>query len=304
MLDALLQKKNHNSFRDDIFCTQKFIDHSEISHLRVLLREKFLKVLLQPLHRTPGKHPDISKMLQEFRQEYDFPSIALFVRNWVCDCETCIKHERLNNTRFTAEIFHIQKLDQGSECFTQIDLLPELPPSGGYEIIFTAIDVFPRYGFAHSVGNPTAVDTAKFFISITSRHACLPTLFLTDKRNVFVSQVIDEVGKKPGKFLKHATKKHAQTIGVLERAHATIESSSKKASGEYRKQWRNYLLLQHWITIGLQARIPALIGNKAEFFMAGITQHRKSQTRTKIQSHYHTYYRLCRCNTRQNWNFF
>ena len=41
--------------------------------------------------------------------------------------------------------------------------------------------------------------------------------------------------------LKHVTTKHAQTIGVLERAHATIKTSLKLASGEYRKQWHKYL---------------------------------------------------------------
>ena len=41
--------------------------------------------------------------------------------------------------------------------------------------------------------------------------------------------------------MKHATTKHAQTIGVLERAHATIKTSLKMASGEYRKQWHKYL---------------------------------------------------------------
>ena len=41
--------------------------------------------------------------------------------------------------------------------------------------------------------------------------------------------------------LKHATTKHAQTIGVLERAHATIKTSLKVASVEYRKQWLKYL---------------------------------------------------------------
>ena len=41
--------------------------------------------------------------------------------------------------------------------------------------------------------------------------------------------------------MKHATTKHAQTIGVLERAHATIMTSLKTASGEYRKQWHKYL---------------------------------------------------------------
>ena len=123
----------------------------------------------------------------------------------------------------------------------QIDLLPELPPSGGYENIITSIDVFSRCTFAHPVSNPTAVNTAKVIINIMTRHAYLPTLILTDKGSVFVSQVVHEVAGTLGINLKHATTKHAQTIGVLERAHATIKTSLKMASGEYRKQWHKYL---------------------------------------------------------------
>ena len=74
-----------------------------------------------------------------------------------------------------------------------------------------------------------------------TRHAYLPTLIITDKGSVFVSQVIHEVTEILGINLKHATTKHAQTIGVLERAHATIKTSLKMASGEYRKQWHKYL---------------------------------------------------------------
>ena len=74
-----------------------------------------------------------------------------------------------------------------------------------------------------------------------TRHAYLPTLIITDKGSVFVSQVIQEVAEILGIDLKHATIKHAQTIGVLERARATIKTSLKLASGEYKKQWHNYL---------------------------------------------------------------
>ena len=123
----------------------------------------------------------------------------------------------------------------------QIDLLPGLPPSGGYENIITAIDVFSRYAFAYPISNPTAVNTAIVIIDIMTRHAYLPTLIITDKGSVFVCQVIHEVAEILGVNLKHATTKHARTIGVLERAHATIKTSLKMASGEYRKQWHKYL---------------------------------------------------------------
>ena len=77
----------------------------------------------------------------------------------------------------------------------QIDLLPELPPSGGCENIITAIDVFSSYAVAYPVSNPTAVNTAKVIIVIMTRHAYLPTLIITDKGSVSVSQVIHEVAE-------------------------------------------------------------------------------------------------------------
>ena len=67
-----------------------------------------------------------------------------------------------------------------------------------------------------------------------TRHAYLPTPIITDKESVFVSQVIDEVAEILGINLKHSTTKHAQTIGFLERAHATFKTSLKMTSGEYR----------------------------------------------------------------------
>ena len=93
----------------------------------------------------------------------------------------------MNNTRTTPEIFFIPERDLGPEDLRQIDLLPELPPSGGYENNITAFDVFQRYAFAYPVSNPTAVNTTKAIIDIMTRHAFLPMLIITDKGGVFVS---------------------------------------------------------------------------------------------------------------------
>ena len=235
------RNKKRIIIKDDILYRQYYNDIGEVSHLQVLLPGQLLKVLLQTLHGTAGKHPTISKMMQEIRQKYYFPSIATYVRNWVRDCEICIQHKRINNTRITPELIHIPEWDHGREDLMQIDFLPELPPSGGYENIITAIDVISRYAFAYPVSNPTAVNTAKVIIDIMTRHAYLPTLIITDRGSIFVFQVIHEVAEILGINLKPATTEHAQTLGVLERAHATIKTSLKMASGEYRKQWHKYL---------------------------------------------------------------
>ena len=179
------RNKKRNIIKDDILCRQYYNDLGEVSHLPVLLPGTLLKVLLQSLHGTAGKHPGISKMMQENSQKYYFPTIALYVRNWVRNCETCIQDKRINNTRITPELIHIQDWDLGPADLMQIDLLPELPPSGGHENIITAIDVFSRYAFAYPVSNRTAVNTAKVIIDIMTRHAHLSTLLITDKGSVF-----------------------------------------------------------------------------------------------------------------------
>ena len=122
----------------------------------------------------------------------------------------------------------------------QIDLLPELRPGGGYEIVITAINVFSKYAFAYTVSNPTA----NVIVDIMTRHAFLPTVIVTDKGSVFVFQVIHKVDEILGTNLKHATTKYAQTIGVLQRARAKIRTSMKMASGQYRKQWHKYLPIE------------------------------------------------------------
>ena len=235
------RNKKRIIIKDDILYRQYYNDIGQISHSQVLLPGQLLKVLLQSLQGTAGRHPGVSKKFQEIRQKYYFPSIATYVRNWVRDCRICIQDKRINNTRITPELIHIPEWDLGPEDLMQVDQLPELPPSGGYENFITATDVFSRYAFAYPASNPTAENTAKVIKDIMTRHAYLPTLIITDKGSVFVSQVIHEVAEILGINLKHATTKHAPTIGVLERAHATIKTFLKMASSEYRKQWHKYL---------------------------------------------------------------
>ena len=235
------RNKKRIIIKDVILCRQYYYDLGEVSHLQVFLPRQLLKVLIESLEGTPSKHPGISKMVQEFEQKYYFPSMPTCVRNWVRDCETCIQDKRMKNTRITPELIHIPEWDFGPEDLRQIDLLPEIPPSGGYEKFITALDVFSRYAFAYPVSNPTAVNTPKVIIDIMTRHAHLPTLIITNKGSVFVSQVKHEVAEILGISLNHATTKHAQTIGVLERAHASIKISLKMTSNECMEQWHKYL---------------------------------------------------------------
>ena len=56
-----------------------------------------------------------------------------------------------------------------------------------------------------------------------------------------MSQVIKEVAEVPRNTLPHATTKHAQTIGMLERTHASLKKTLKIETGERRSMWYKYV---------------------------------------------------------------
>ena len=107
----------------------------------------------------------------------------------------------------------------------------------------TAIDVFSRYLFAYPLIEATATNVAKVIIDIMTKHSYLPTILITDKGFAFTSTIIAEIYQILGITLKCATTKHPQTIGKLERTHASLKTNLKMASGDYRQQWNKYLPL-------------------------------------------------------------
>ena len=229
--------------KDEILTRQNFDETGNVKYHQILLPQHLIQELLQSLHGTAHKHPGISKMLQEIRQRYHYPNMAKHVKKWVEGCEQCARDKRVPNATITPELLNLPEWDLGPEDAMQIDLLPNLPPSGGYENVLTAIDVFSRYLFAYPLTDTSAINVAKALIDIMTKHSYLPTTLITDKGTAFTSTIIAEVTQIFSITLKCATTKHPQTIGKLERTHASLKTNLKMACGEYRRQWHKYLPL-------------------------------------------------------------
>ena len=119
----------------------------------------------------------------------------------------------------------------------QTDLVPKIYPFVGFENMLTALDVFSRYLFAYRTSKQDTKTVAKDISNIKTKHAYLPTTLISDKGSAFASHVNEEVASVLGITPKHATTKHAQTIGVLELSHASVEEALKIDTGERRSLW-------------------------------------------------------------------
>ena len=227
--------------KDGLLYRNYFGEIGSVKYYQIIIPKQLVKEVLRSLHGEFGKHPGISKTIIACREKYYFPKMAQLIREWVISCKQCIRESRIDPSLTRPPLQNSNEHITAPEDAIQIELVPELPPSGGYENIVTAMDVFSRYLFAYPTANQDAKTIAKVLINIMTKHAYLPTTFISDKCTAFTSHVIKEVAGVLGVTLKHATTKHAQTIGLLERSHTSIRKALKIETGERRSLWHKYI---------------------------------------------------------------
>ena len=227
--------------KDGLLYRKYFGETGSVKYYQILIPKQLVKEVLRSLHGEFGRHQGISKTIIAYREKYYFPKMAQLIREWVISCEQCIRESRIDPSLTRPPLQNPNEHITAPEDAIQIDLVPELPPSGGYENIVKAMDVFSRYLFAYPTTNQDAKTIAKVLTNIMTKHAYLPTTLISDKGTAFMSHVIKEVAGVLGITLKHATTKHAQTIGLLERSHMSIKQALNIETGDRRSFWHKYV---------------------------------------------------------------
>ena len=105
----------------------------------------------------------------------------------------------------------------------------------------TLLNVFFCYFFAYPTPNQDAKISVKVIFSNMTKHAHSPTTLISNTGTAFLSHVIKEVAGVLRNTLKHASTKHARTIGLLEQPHRSIRQALKMETGERRSLWPKYV---------------------------------------------------------------
>ena len=226
---------------DDLLFRTNFGEKGSVKYYQILIPKEIVKGVLRSLHGEFGKHPGIHKTIIAYREKYYLPKTAQLYREWVMSCEQSLRESVIDHSLTHPPLQNPNEHITAPEDAMQFDLVPDFPPCGGYENLVTAVDLFSRYLFAYPTSNQDAKTIAKVLINIMTKDAYLPTTLISDKGTAFMSHVIKEVAGVLGITLKHATTKHAQTIGLLEQSHASIKQALKIETGERRSLWHKYI---------------------------------------------------------------
>ena len=142
--DGLLFRKNNGETGSVNYCLK-------------LIPKKLLDKVLRILHGENGKQPGVTKTIFAYGQNYYYSTMAQLFTEWVKPCEQCFTESRIDRILTRPLKQNPNEHITVPEDAMQIDLVPQLPPSRGYENIVTATDVFSRYSFAY----PTSKEEAK-----------------------------------------------------------------------------------------------------------------------------------------------
>ena len=179
--------------KDALLFRKHYGETGSVKYYQFLIPKQLVTEVLRNLHGEFGKHPGITKTIIAHREKYYYPNMAQLIRKRVLSCEQCLREARINPRLTHPPLQNPNEYITAPEDAKQTDLLPGLPPSGAYENIVTAFDVFSRYLIAYPTSNWDAKTVSKVIINIMTNHAYLPTTLISDKVTAFTSHVIKEV---------------------------------------------------------------------------------------------------------------
>ena len=181
------------NLKDGLLFRKYFGEPVIVQYYQSFIPKQIVHKVLRRLHGDFGKHPGFFKTLIAYREKYYFPKFAQLIREWVVSCKQCIKKSRIDRSLNRPPFKNPNEHNTAPKDAMQTDLVPELPPSGGYENIVTAMNVFSCYLFAYPTSNQDAKTTASVLNNMMTKHAYLPTTRISDKGTAFMSHVIKEL---------------------------------------------------------------------------------------------------------------
>ena len=157
--------------KDGLLLSKNYGETGSVKYYQILIPKQLVNEVLRNLNGEFGKHPGTTMTIIAYREKYYYPNMAQLIMECVMLCEQCIRESRINHRLTRAPLQNRNEYVTAPEDAMQIDLVPGLPPYGGYENIVTAMDVFSRYLFAYPISNQDARTVAKVIINIMTKHA-------------------------------------------------------------------------------------------------------------------------------------
>ena len=113
----LLAHENRLIAKDGILMRKYYGECGQVTHHQILIPEHLNTELPKAIHGQMGKHPGITKMIQECRSKYYRSVQAKKIKQWVLKCEDCIEYKGISNNQIRPKMInnreHVRSIGTG-----------------------------------------------------------------------------------------------------------------------------------------------------------------------------------------------
>jgi transposase InsO family protein len=212
-------------------------------HFRPVVPPPFRRRVFELLHGMAHPGGKATKRLVSAR--YVWPGMASDVTLWCKQCICCQRAKVHKHVHLPPEAVAIP-----TRRFSHlhVDLVGPLPPSNGYQYIFTIIDRTSRWVEAVPLAAITAADCAKALFEFWIARYGVPAAITSDRGPQFTSAVWKAVCLLLNINHHSTTAFHPQSNGMVERWHRRLKDSLRaRAAGP---DWASHL---PWVLLVLRA---------------------------------------------------
>ena len=149
-----LAQEDRIIIKDRLLYRHNVGDTGKVKYLQVLPKQ-LVDEFIKHQHGLFVRDPGIAKVIQQCRERYHYPGLALKICQHISQCQECLQTKRTPNSTITPPLIDMSLIAMGPEDAMQVDIVPFDDPSGGYNAIITTKDVFWRYLFAYNVSAST-----------------------------------------------------------------------------------------------------------------------------------------------------
>jgi hypothetical protein len=191
----------------------------------ILPNEVLCKRIIERYHNTlPSGHPGQFQTLELVQQDYWWPGMMIFIKNYVTGCATC-QQMKVNTHPTVPPLSPIKSTTTCPFAIVTTDFIMDLPESEGFDSVMVMVDQNAMKGVIFIPTNKivSAAEAACLYYKKVYMRFGLPDKIISDRDPCFTSNLFQELGKLLGVKLTMSTTYHPQTDGETERVNQELE---------------------------------------------------------------------------------
>ncbi len=188
-------------------------------------------------------HPSVRNTKKIISAKFVWPHIKKQIGTWDKTCIPCQTAKTIRHSKTTPA--HIPIPDRKFDHI-HVDIVGPLPPSQGFQYLFTVVDRTTRWAEAFPLKDTSADSCIQTLIGWISRFG-IPSHITSDRGSQFTSRLWLGIAKSLGYTLHHTTAYHPQANGMVGRFHRNLKEALKA-----RLVGNDWVLALPWVMLGIR----------------------------------------------------